>query len=249
MKAFLNWSGGKDSGFCLYKAKQQGLHLDALVTTVSQKHNRISMHGVRKALLNQQAASLQLPLHIVEMPGQASMPIYEEEIRKKNKLLKKEGFTHVVSGDLFLEDLKTYREQLYAKDEMQCLFPLWKMNTKALLKEFLSLGFKSIIVCVNTAFLDKSFCGRLIDESFINDLPSNVDACGENGEYHSFVFDGPVFLKPIPFIKGEMVYQQYPSPSKADCFTTPAPAAGFYFQDLIPVNEQACFNFKEWNLI
>lgn len=237
MKAFLNWSGGKDSAFCLYKAKQQGLHIDALVTTVSQKHNRISMHGVRRALLYQQAASLQLPLHIVELPEQASMPVYEKEISSKNQLLKQEGFTYVVSGDLFLEDLKTYRKQLYAKDGMACLFPLWKTDTKTLLKEFLLLDFKSIIVCVNTAFLDKSFCGRLIDESFINDLPSNVDACGENGEYHSFVFDGPVFSKPISFIKGEMVYQQYPSPSKADCFATPAPAAGFYFQDLIPINE------------
>ena len=235
MKAFLNWSGGKDSAFCLYRAKQQDLDIDALITVVNQKHDRISMHGVRRELLNQQAASIQLPLHSIELPEQASMSIYEEAISKSNQLLKREGFTHVVSGDLFLEDLKIYREQLYAKDNLECLFPLWKVNTKEMLKEFISLGFKSILVCVNTNFLDKSFCGRLIDESFLNDLPSDVDPCGENGEYHSFVFDGPVFSKPIQFEKGEIIYQEYPSPKTDDCFQTAQPSAGFYFQDLIPL--------------
>lgn len=235
MKAFLNWSGGKDSAFCLYQAKRQGLNINALVTTVNQKHNRISMHGVRRELLDLQAASIRLPSHIIEMPEQASMSIYEAEISKSNQLLKEEGFTDVVSGDLFLEDLKTYREQLYAKDHLRCLFPLWKLNTREMVREFISLGFKSIIVCVNTNFLDRSFCGRLIDESFINDLPSNVDPCGENGEYHSFVFDGPIFSNPIKFQTGEIVYQQYPAPKPDDCFQTPLPSAGFYFQDLVPV--------------
>jgi diphthamide synthase (EF-2-diphthine--ammonia ligase) len=102
------------------------------------------------------------------------------------------------------------------------------------MNEFISLGFKAIIVCVNTAYLDKTFCERLIDESFVHDLPENVDVCGENGEYHSFVFDGPIFSKPVCFSKGEIVYQEYPTPAKDDCFKTPQPAAGFYFQDLIP---------------
>ena len=235
MKAFLNWSGGKDSAFCLYKAKQQGLAIETLVTTVNEKHNRISMHGVRKDLLNQQAASIQLPLHIVEMPEQASMATYEDVIRESNQLLKQEGFTHVASGDLFLEDLKIYREKLYAKSNLKCLFPLWKVNTREMLKEFIALGFKSIIVCVNTNFLDKSFCGRMIDESFISDLPANVDPCGENGEYHSFVFDGPIFSTPVNFQKGEIVYQEYPAPKADDCFEAPQTSAGFYFQDLLPV--------------
>ena len=134
-----------------------------------------------------------------------------------------------------MADLKAYREKLYAKDGIESLFPLWKINTKELLKEFISLGFKSIIVCVNTALLDESFCGRMIDESFVNDLPSGVDVCGENGEYHSFVFDGPVFSKPILFKMGERIYREYPAPATDDCFTSPQPACGFYFQDLIPV--------------
>lgn len=236
MKAFLNWSGGKDSGFCLYKAKQQGLNIQALVTTVNKKHNRISMHGVRRELLNQQAASIQMPLHTVELPGQASINVYEEKISKSNQALKQQAFTHAVSGDLFLEDLKAYRKNLYAKEGIECLFPLWKTDTRKLLKEFLSLGFKSIVVCVNTSFLDESFCGRILDEPFINDLPPNVDVCGENGEYHSFLFDGPIFSKPISFIKGEIIYQEYAAPESKDCFTTPQPPAGFYFQDLIPAN-------------
>lgn len=235
MKAFLNWSGGKDSAFCLYKAKQLGLAIEALVTTVNKKHNRISMHGVRKDLLDQQAASIQLPLHIVEMPEQASMSTYEDVIMQSNQLLKQQGFTHVASGDLFLEDLKIYREKLYAKSDLKCLFPLWKVNTTEMLKEFIALGFKSIIVCVNTNFLDKSFCGRLIDESFFCDLPANVDPCGENGEYHSFVFDGPIFLTPVNFQKGEIVYQEYPASKADDCFQAPQHSAGFYFQDLLPV--------------
>ena len=234
MKAFLNWSGGKDSSFCLHKAKEQGIAIDALVTTINQKHNRISMHGVRRSLLELQAASIQLPLHTIEMPENASMDIYEELITQSNQQLKHQGFTHVVSGDLFLEDLKTYREQLYARNQLTCLFPIWTTNTKTLMNEFISLGFKAIIVCVNASVLDRSFCGRLIDQAFVNDLPANVDVCGENGEYHSFVFDGPVFSEPVRFSEGEIVYQEYPAPLKDDCFKTPQPASGFYFQDLIP---------------
>lgn len=236
MKAFLNWSGGKDSAFCLYQAQKQSINIQALVTTVNEKHNRVSMHGVRRELLEQQAASVQLPLHIVELSEQTSLSIYKEKISKKSRLLKEEGFTHAVSGDLFLEDLKTYREKLYAGDEIQSLFPLWKMDTRGLLKEFISLGFKAIIVCVNASLLDESFCGRLIDESFIKNLPVNVDCCGENGEYHSFVFDGPLFSKPVSFKKGEIIYREYPAPKNDDCFKTPEAFQGFYFQDLLPVN-------------
>lgn len=240
MKAFLNWSGGKDSALCLYKARQEGINIEALVTTVNSTTNRISMHGVQRSLLEQQAAALQLPLYTVELPEMPGMQQYEQTIHQTNQLLKAKGFTHAVSGDLFLEDLKAYREELYAKDEIECLFPLWKMDTKDVIQTFLSSTFKAIIVCVNNSFLDKSFCGRLLDESFIHDLPSSVDICGENGEYHSFVFDGPMFSKPVVFQKGEMVFKEYAAPllrqaqnDNNDCFTTLKPAAGFYFCDLL----------------
>jgi uncharacterized protein (TIGR00290 family) len=235
MKAFLNWSGGKDSALCLYKAREQGLRIEALVTTINSNTNRISMHGVRRSLLEQQAAVLQLPLYIVELPEMPGMKEYEDAVSKMNQLLKSKGFTHAVSGDLFLEDLKTYREQLYAKDDMSCLFPLWKTDTKDLITSFLSSGFKAIIVCTNSSFLNKSFCGRLLNESFINDLPANVDVCGENGEYHSFVFNGPCFSKPVGFTKGDIVFKEYASPKEeGECFTTPQPPSGFYFCDLLP---------------
>jgi len=234
MKSFFNWSGGKDSAFCLYKAQQEGSNVQVLVTTVSQSTDRITMHGVRKELLQQQAAAIGLPLHMIELPSSTGMNVYEEAIRKKNEELKDQGFTHAISGDLFLEDLKKYRERLYTKDGIECLFPLWKMDTKELLHQFIADGFKAIIVCVNTAYLDKSFCGRLLDEAFINDLPGNVDVCGENGEYHSFVFDGPIFSRPIAFEKGELVYREYPAPKTDDCFTSPQSHTGFYFCDLIP---------------
>jgi uncharacterized protein (TIGR00290 family) len=236
MKAFLNWSGGKDSALCLHKAKQEGIKIEALVTTINSSTDRISMHGVRRTLLEQQAAALRLPLYLIELPEQPDMAAYEQAISQANQLLKAKGFTHALSGDLFLEDLKLYREQLYAKDGLEYLFPLWKIDIKELIQSFFASGFKALIVCVNAVFLDKSFCGRLLNASFIKDLPANVDVCGENGEYHSFVFDGPIFSQPIAFKKGELIFKEYAAPKteKQNCFTTPQPPAGFYFCDLLP---------------
>jgi uncharacterized protein (TIGR00290 family) len=230
MKAFLNWSGGKDSGFCLYKAKQQGIGIEALVTSVNQKHDRVSMHGVRRSLLEQQAASIQLPLYTIELPEQPDMKEYEAAMHNICSLLKEQGFTDAVFGDIFLEDLRAYRELQIAKADLRSLFPIWKINSRELIDEFIAAGFKAVIVCVNSAFLDKSFCGRLIDASFIRDLPSNVDPCGENGEYHSFVFEGPIFSQPIEFQLGEIVYQEY----KALTLPSQPGPPGFYFQDLLP---------------
>ena len=236
MKAFMNWSGGKDSALSIYKAKRQGINIEALVTTINAVTERISMHGVRRTLLEQQAAALQLPLHVVELPEQPGMMEYERAIHHTNEMLKAKGFTHAVSGDLFLEDLKSYREKLYAEDGIECLFPLWKTGTKELMQTFIEKGFKAVLVCVNNSFLDKSFSGRLLDESLLNDLPANVDICGENGEYHSFVFDGPIFSSPVSFQNGEIVFKEYAAPKRNDddCSTSPQPRSGFYFCDLLP---------------
>jgi uncharacterized protein (TIGR00290 family) len=234
MKAFMNWSGGKDSGFCLFKAKQQGISIDALVTSVNQQHDRVSMHGVRRSLLELQAASIQLPLYTIELPEQPDMTAYEAAMRHTCFSLKQKGFTHSVFGDIFLEDLRAYRETQLAREELHGLFPIWKTDSRQLIDEFISLGFKAVIVCVNSAFLSKTFCGRLIDESFMDDLPPHVDPCGENGEYHSFVFDGPIFSQPIPFSLGEIVYKEYKAPAQPQATSQPS-ASGFYFQDLLPV--------------
>lgn len=239
-KAFMNWSGGKDSALALYRAKQQGVPVEALVTTVNKALNRISMHGVRRALLEQQAAAIGLPLYTVELPEMPGMQAYEEAVHKMHYQLKQQGFTQAVFGDIFLEDLKTYREALLAKDSLQALFPIWKEDSNQLLEEFFALNFKAIVVCTNSPKLDKPFCGRTLNKEFINDLPSDVDPCGENGEYHSFVFDGPIFSKPVSFAKGEIVFKEYEAPALSqtqdncdECFTTPQSKAGFYFQDLV----------------
>ena len=234
-KSFLSWSGGKDCCLSLYRAGRAGSNIRALLTSVNAVHGRISMHGVRTSLLEEQAASLGLPLHTVMLPDQPDMTVYEEAMAAACSQLKKNGFTRAVFGDIFLEDLKKYREDQMAKIQLQCEFPLWNTPSEDLLREFLSLGFRAIVVCVNGDMLDESFCGRLIDESFVDDLPPGIDKCGENGEYHSFVFDGPLFNKPIAFKKGSIVRKEYPPVNRDKKDTTPA-ADGpvpFYFCDLV----------------
>jgi uncharacterized protein (TIGR00290 family) len=231
----MNWSGGKDSALCLYHSILSGIRPEVLLTSVNKTYDRISMHGVRRSLLEQQSKSLNIPLQTIELPEQPDMELYEKEMSRAVLSLKDEGYTHAIFGDIFLEDLKKYREEQLKKLQIEPIFPLWKRNTSELIKEFLQLGFKAIVVCINSKFLDKSFCGRLIDESFIRDYPVTADICGENGEYHSFVFDGPGFKYPINFRKGETIYREYKSPSDSgsDCFTSADTHTGFYFCDLI----------------
>lgn len=250
--AYMNWSGGKDSSLCLHRVlEDKSYDVSSLLTSVNSFHNRISMHGVRRELLEAQAASIGIPLETIELGEQPGMKEYEEATTEKVSLLKKKGCTHALFGDIFLEDLRRYREEKLQDLDIRCIFPLWNISTVELIQEFLEKGFKAIVVCVNAQFLDKSFCGRLIDESFVRDLPENVDPCGENGEYHSFVFDGPLFKVPIPFEKGETVYREYKAPAntgKAPADTgedttgsanpmTHASKTGFYFCDLLPVTD------------
>jgi uncharacterized protein (TIGR00290 family) len=236
MKTFMNWSGGKDSALALSKVLQDGVSVETLVTSVNSATDRISMHGVRRSLLKQQAIAMGLPLRTIELPGMPGMEAYENTVRTIQQGLKSEGYTHGVFGDIFLEDLRKYREELLASDGLQCLFPLWQTDSKEVVRQFLETGIKAIVVCVNSAFLDKSFCGRVMDEQFFADLPAGVDPCGENGEYHSYVFDGPLFLQPINFKVGEKVFKEYPAPKGTDdCFTKPQPRSGFYFCDLLPL--------------
>lgn len=216
-KTYINWSGGKDSALALYYILQQKKYpVSKLLTSVNAVHNRISMHGVRRELLAMQSASLCIPLTTIELPEQPGMPEYETLLNEKIIELKKEGFTHTIFGDIFLEDLRKYREDKLQAVGIQPLFPLWKIDTLQLVEEFIKLGFKTIVVCVNEKYLDKSFCGRIVDAQFIKDLPANVDPCGENGEFHTFVFDGPIFKTPMPFSKGEMVYKEYKAPTNAN---------------------------------
>lgn len=240
-KALFNWSSGKDSALALYKILQNpDFEISCLLTSVNQQFQRVSMHGIRVELLQQQAESIGLPIEIMEIPEMPTMEVYEQVMQQTLTKHKEQGVTHSVFGDIFLEDLRKYREDKLESIGFEGVFPLWKIPTKDLIQEFINLGFKTIVVCVNERFLDKSFVGRVIDQDFINDLPENVDVCGENGEFHTFTFDGPIFTKPITFEIGEIVYRKYEKPEKeessdtaCDTNTSDAFDYGFWYCDLI----------------
>lgn len=221
-KAYLNWSSGKDAALSLYKLQQDNEYsVEKIVTTVNTDFDRISMHGIRTELLIKQAENIGVPLHQIKLHGEVSMEEYNKVMEMETNKLLDEGFTHSVFGDIFLEDLKQYREKQLGEIGVKAVFPLWKQNTEKLLEEFISKGFKAIVVCVNTDKLDRSFCGRMLDQDFLKDLPEDVDPCGENGEFHTFVFDGPIFKKPIGFKIGELVEKSYKPAKKSEdnCFT------------------------------
>ena len=239
-KSIFNWSGGKDSALALYHTLQnKSYSIEKLLTSVNNTHDRISMHGVRSALLERQTAALNIPLQQLRLNDQPTMSEYNDAMAKAMSDLQQEGFTHSVFGDIFLEDLRKYREDKLGEQGFTAYFPLWKRNTTELIHEFIDLGFKTITVCVKSELLDESFAGRIIDESFLKDLPEGVDPCGENGEFHTFVFDGPIFNKPVPFSIGEKVFREYQAPKDAtdNCFsnsTTNPAHMGFWFCDLLP---------------
>ncbi|KAA0129108.1 diphthine--ammonia ligase [Chryseobacterium sp. SN22] len=216
-KAIFNWSSGKDSALALYRILQENrVEITSLLTSVNKEFQRISMHGVHVSLLEKQAESLGLPLVKLELPAEPSMEEYQELLFRTMSKFKNQGITHSVFGDIFLEDLRQYREDQLQSIGMQGVFPLWKINTTDLIHEFLDLGFKTIVTCVNESYLNKSFAGRIIDKDFLRDLPADIDPCGENGEFHTFTFDGPVFKNPIGFEIGETVKKTYPKPKSGD---------------------------------
>jgi uncharacterized protein (TIGR00290 family) len=226
-KAVFNWSGGKDSAFCLYKVlAEKKYRVESLLTTVSKDHQRISMHGVREELLEAQAQLIGIPVRKIGLTEMADLEEYEHQMEMAFVDFKKEGISNSIFGDIFLEDLKLFREKQLSRVGFTAVFPLWKYNTAQLARDFIKAGFKCIIVCVDEKHLDQSFAGRLYDEAFLNDLPDNVDPCGENGEFHTFVFDGPILRKAIDIEKGKVVYRKYPS-QKESSFNT-----GFYYCDL-----------------
>ncbi|WP_288438833.1 diphthine--ammonia ligase [uncultured Chryseobacterium sp.] len=215
-KALFNWSSGKDSALALYQTLQENRYeVAVLLTSINQEFQRISMHGVSVSLLEKQAESLGIPLIKMELPKEPSMEEYRQMMSKTMTDVQAQGITHSIFGDIFLEDLRKYREDQLKPMGMEAVFPLWKRNTSQVIQEFLALGFKTIVTCVNGSYLDKSFAGRIIDQKFIDDLPENVDPCGENGEFHTFTFDGPIFKKPVQFEIGETVKKTYPKPKNS----------------------------------
>jgi uncharacterized protein (TIGR00290 family) len=200
------WSGGKDSAMALHTLLQHpDVRIAALLTTVTETYDRISMHGVRSELLVQQAQSIGLPLHEVRIPPQCVNPIYEARMEEALRIHYAEGVRTVAFGDIFLEDLRAYREKNLARIGMTAFFPIWKRDTRELIRSFHTAKFRAIAVCIDPKALDRSFAGRELDDAFFRDLPAGVDACGENGEFHTFVFDGPIFRNPIPVRAGAVV--------------------------------------------
>lgn len=209
----MNWSGGKDSSLALFEALQNGMEISTLLTTISMPQKRITMHGVKEELLEQQAESIGIPLQKVYLDA-ADMESYNKIMQDALAKRIEAGDKKAIYGDIFLEDLREYREGQLQKIDLEAIFPLWKKDTAELAKRFVEVGFKAICVCIDLSALDASFCGREMDAQFFADLPTHVDPCGENGEFHSFVFDGPIFKTPVTVQPGEMVEKSYPDPTE-----------------------------------
>jgi uncharacterized protein (TIGR00290 family) len=219
-KVAVSWSGGKDSTMALYYiTKQKKYEVAYLLTTITEGFERVTMHGVRRELIKEQAESLGYPLLEVFIPPYARNEVYEERMKNATLKLISEGITKYVFGDIYLEDVRRYREKNLKKLNLEGIWPIWGRDTKELALEFIKLGFKAIVCVVDTNVLDKSFVGREFNEKFISELPSNVDPCGEKGEFHTFVYDGPLFKKEVKFKLGEKVLREN----------------RFYFIDLIPL--------------
>ena len=218
-RVLFSWSGGKDSALALHELRKNGdYEIAALLTTLTRDYDRICMHGVRRSLLERQAKSLELPLETVFISKNASNDEYESKMREVLVKYQKAGVTSVVFGDVFLEELRDYREEKLSTIGMNGLFPLWEKDTAELACTFINLGFKGVVTSADSHLLDSILVGRDFDDQFLSMLPFTVDPCGENGEFHSFVHDGPLFQQPITHTPGQVVLRDN----------------GFYYCDLVP---------------
>jgi len=219
MKILLSWSSGKDSAWALHLLNRQHPGaVAALLTTVNEAMDRVAMHGVRRSVLEAQARAAELPLHVVHIPHPCPNDIYEAQMRTAIADAKANGFTHAAFGDLFLEDIRRYREEKLAGTGIEPLFPVWDIPTARLAVQMIEGGLKAKITCVDPRKLDRSFAGRDFDQAFLADLPATVDPCGENGEFHTFVYEAPIFTEPVAVQTGEVVERD-----------------GFVFADVTPV--------------
>jgi len=202
----VSWSGGKDSALALHELLSSQTHeVAGLLTTVTADHDRISMHGVRRSLLEQQARALALPLTIAEIPAGASNQEYAASMGAALRGLCDRGIRTIAFGDLFLAEIRRYREQMLEPLGMRAIFPLWGRDTAELARRFIDLGFGAVLACIDAQAIDPSFAGREYDAALLGDLPPQADPCGENGEFHTFVYRAPIFREPIPFARGEIV--------------------------------------------
>jgi len=227
-RAFVGWSGGKDCTLALHKIVERGLYRpEFLLSNISAETMRVSMHGVRRELITRQEFSLGIKGRKIYLPADHSFDTYNKYMKHECELMKQRGIDHAVFGDIFLEDLKKYREEKLAEVNLRGLFPLWDRTSRQVYEEFVDLGYKAMIVCVDESKLGKEFLGRTLDRELLQEFPAGIDCCGENGEFHTFSYAGPLFKQPVDFTIGETVYKTYTSPDKKN-------DRGFYFLDLIP---------------
>ncbi|OGD45844.1 ATP-binding protein [Candidatus Bathyarchaeota archaeon RBG_16_48_13] len=223
-KVGFSWSGGKDCALAFNEIIRTSKYdVIGLMTNVTEEYDRVSTHGVRRSLLEVQAESLGVPLDVVLISKDISDEEYESKMRAVLSKYNAAGASSMVFGDIFLENVRKYREDILSKMGMRGIFPNWKKNTKELAKRFMDQGFRAIVVSVDSKVLDKGFVGREFDRQFLDDLPPTVDPCGENGEFHSFAYDGPIFKKRIRYDVGEIVLRENK----------------FYYCDLVPLNPEA----------
>ncbi|MAC96152.1 MAG: ATP-binding protein [Flavobacteriales bacterium] len=226
-KTFLNWSSGKDCAMALHLMQKSGEYkVQKLFTTVGKDEKRIGMHGLREEVLKRQAAAIGLPLEIAYLSKDDSHKAYNQLMREKMTKLVGEGFQFAAYGDILLEDLRAYREKQLSEVGMKAHFPLWQKNTRELLLDFIDKGFKAIVVAASGNYFDNSVLGKEMNRDFLNELPKEVDPCGENGEFHTFCYDGPIFKQSIDFSKGRKVVKKYANPSGKGCVK-------FHFLDIM----------------
>jgi uncharacterized protein (TIGR00290 family) len=204
----LAWSGGKDSALALAALRREGTNVAALLTTFTDDYDRVSMHGVRRELVRDQAAAVGVPLVEVGIPAVCVDELYAARMEAALRSPSLSDLDAVASGDLFLEDVRAYRQERLARAGKSALFPLWGLDTAVLAQSFIEDGFEAYVVCVDTSRLDASFAGREYDAAFLDDLPPEIDPCGENGEFHSFVHAGPCFARAVPCRVGELVLRE-----------------------------------------
>jgi uncharacterized protein (TIGR00290 family) len=217
-RVLVSWSTGKDSAWMLQALRRDpGVTIGALVTTFNDEAGRVAMHGVRSELARAQAAAADLPLWEVPLPWVCSNDEYDRRMQAIVGRATAEGFTHIAFGDLFLEDVRRYREARLAKSGLQPLFPLWGLNTRTLAEEMLATGLRAVVTCVDPRQVSADLAGRPFDRALLATLPAGADPCGEHGEFHTFAWDGPMFRRPVPIVPGEVVERD-----------------GFVFADLLP---------------
>lgn len=223
---YLSWSGGKDATLALDTLRQSSEYeVRGLLTTVNDHFQRVSMHGLRIELVEQQANALGLPIEMIRLPKEVDYEIYEQYMKSSMVKLRNSGIQGLVYGDIFLETLKQYREEMLTECGLEGIYPLWKQDTGKLAEKFISKRYRSIVISVNGTKLNDSFVGRNYDATFLNELPSGIDPCGENGEFHSFVTDGPVFNNPVAVKTGNIEERHYGGDRENRA----------YFCDLLPV--------------